>query len=285
MYDSIVIGKGPAGLQAATYLSRAGLSVLVIGENDSSLAKALEIDNYFGFENTVSGLTLLEQGEKQAKRFGASVLNGHVLDIGYLDKGFSVKTNTDQFECKTVLIATGKPLPSVMIPGIKKFEGRGVSYCTTCDGFFFRGKSVGILGSKDYAMHEAEEMERFTDNITVYTNGKELEAEKPKYRVITKKIKALSGDEVLDEIVFDDESKESVNGLFIALDRPAGAEFARKLGLEINNDRIVADENGNTNIPGIYAAGDCTSDFKQVSVAVGQGAMAARDMIRFVKKS
>lgn len=285
MYDAIVVGKGPAGLQAAIYIARAGLSVLVIGENDSGLSKALHIDNYFGFENTISGRELLEQGERQAKRFGAKILTAHVLNISYADKGFEVKTNADTFLAKTILIATGKPLPPALIPGIKKFEGRGVSYCTTCDGFFFRCKHVGILGNKDYAISEAEEMEKFTQNITIYTNGKELEAEKPQYRVVTKKIKALHGDNVLEKIVFEDDTEEDLQGLFIALDRPAGAEFARKLGIEIEDDRIKTDDDFQTNIPGIFAAGDCVSDFKQISVAVGQATLAARAMIKHAKNS
>ncbi len=275
MYDAIVVGRGPAGLQAAIYIARAGLSVLVIGENDSALLKAAHVDNYFGFENTISGRELLEQGERQAKRFGAKILTAHVLNISYADNGFDVKTNAETYNAKTILIATGKPLPPAIIPGVKKFEGKGVSYCTTCDGFFFRGKMVGILGSKDYAISEAEEMEKFTQNITIYTNGKELEAEKNKYRVVTKKIKALQGENVLEKVVFDDDSEEEVQGLFIALDRPAGAEFARKLGIEIFQ----------TNIPGIFAAGDCVSDFKQISVAVGQAALAARAMIKHAKNS
>ncbi|NLN04392.1 MAG: NAD(P)/FAD-dependent oxidoreductase [Clostridiaceae bacterium] len=285
MYDAIVVGRGPAGLQAAIYIARAGLSVLVIGENDSALLKAAHVDNYFGFENTISGRELLEQGERQAKRFGAKILTAHVLNISYADNGFDVKTNAETYNAKTILIATGKPLPPAIIPGVKKFEGKGVSYCTTCDGFFFRGKMVGILGSKDYAISEAEEMEKFTQNITIYTNGKELEAEKNKYRVVTKKIKALQGENVLEKVVFDDDSEEEVQGLFIALDRPAGAEFARKLGIEIENDRIITDEDFQTNIPGIFAAGDCVSDFKQISVAVGQAALAARAMIKHAKNS
>lgn len=285
MYDAIVIGKGPAGLQAAVYIARAGLSVLVIGENDSGLLKAAHVDNYFGFEKTISGPELLEKGELQAKRFGAKILTAHVLNITYAENGFDVKTNASTYSAKTILIATGKPLPPGIIPGIKKFEGKGVSYCTTCDGFFFRGKNVGILGNKDYAISEAEEMEKFTPNITIYTNGNELEVDKSKYRVITKKIKALQGENALEKVEFDDGSSEDLQGLFIALDRPAGAEFARKLGIEIENDRIITDGDFQTNIPGIFAAGDCVSDFKQISVAVGQATLAARGMIKFAKNT
>ena len=119
-------------------------------------------------------------------------------------------------------------------------------------------------------------MEKFTPNIMIYTNGRELEVEKSKYRVITKKIKALQGENVLEKVVFEDDTEEDLQGLFIALDRPAGAEFARKLGIEIENDRIKTDEDFQTNIPGIFAAGDCVSDFKQISVAVGQATLAAR---------
>lgn len=283
MYDSIIIGKGPAGLQAAIYISRARLKVLVIGEDDSSLYKAHKVDNYFGFSQTVNGQDLLREGEEQAKRFGSEILNDHVLNISYLSKGFEVKTVTGNFTAKTILIATGNPLPSVKIKGIKTYEGKGVSYCTTCDGFFFRDKEIGILGYKDYAISEAMEMEKFTDRITIYTDGKELEVISNKFRVNNKKIKELRGENNLERIIFEDDTSLNIDGLFVALTRPAGAEFARKLGITIEDERIITDENYQTNIPGIYAAGDCVSEYKQIAVAVGQATLAARGIIKDAK--
>lgn len=288
MFDVIIIGKGPAGLSAALYTVRAGLRTLVIGQDKSALNKADRIENYFGFEEPISGQYLLEQGEKQAQRLGVKFENCEVIAI---EKGeyFDIYTTNQNFSCKTVLLATGQQLVKVKIDRLTDFEGSGVSYCTTCDGFFYRGLKVGLVGYKDYAIHEAMELEALTKDITIYTNGKELELSEKYHSIATrfiinkKIIKSIDGKDAIESIVFEDGTKEGIDGLFIAYESASSIDFARKLGVITSKNSIVVDEKQKTNLNGLYAAGDCTGGLKQVSTAVGQGAVAGKQMIEYVR--
>jgi thioredoxin reductase (NADPH) len=288
MYDVIIIGKGPAGISASLYTVRANLKTLVIGQNDSSLLKADKIENYYGFSEVISGKKLLEEGEKQAARLGTEILNDKVISIQQ-DKNFKVFTADGQYEAKAVLIATGQPQKKVRIENLDDYEGKGVSYCTTCDGFFYNNLKVGVLGYGDYAVHEAIELEAFTKDITIFTNGKELEAkgkyqkEAQRFNVVTKQVYRVDGGEVLQKVFFKDGTSEDIDGLFVAYESPSSADFARKLGIVTNNNAIEVDEDQKTNIPGVFAAGDCIGAFKQISTAVGQGAIAGRKIIEYIR--
>lgn len=289
MFDVIIIGKGPAGISAALYTVRAGLKTLVVGQDNSSLRKADRIENYFGFSEPISGEFLLEQGEKQAQRLGVKFDDSEVVAI---EKGeyFDVYTTDQNFSCKTVLLATGQQIVKVKIDRLTEFEGSGVSYCTTCDGFFYRGLKVGIVGYKDYAIHEAMELEPLTKDITIYTNGKELEiSEKYKktashFTINNKVIKAIAGKDTIESIIFEDDTQESIDGLFIAFESASSIDFARKLGVITSKTSVVVDEKQKTNLKGLYAAGDCTGGLKQVSTAVGQGAVAGKQMIEYIRE-
>lgn len=286
-YDVGIIGKGPAGISAALYTVRAGLKTLVIGSASSSLQKADKIENYYGFENQISGPELLEAGVRQAKRLGAVVVDDEVTAIEYGD-GFTIKTVSQSFGAKAVLIATGQPPRRPNIPGITKFEGVGVSYCTTCDGFFYKNKKVGILGSGNYAVQEAMELEPFTKDITIFTNGNEpaftggYAKAAEKYAVNTKCVLELKGDDKLRGIVLEDGC-HPLDGLFVAGGTASSVDFAVKLGVIVKNNNIVTDEKQRTNLDGVFAAGDCTGTFKQISVAVGQGAVAGRSIIEYIR--
>ena len=288
MYDVIIIGKGPAGISASLYTVRANLKTLVIGQNDSSLLKADKIENYYGFSEVISGKKLLEEGEKQAARLRTEILNDKVISIQQ-DKNFKVFTADGQYEAKAVLIATGQPQKKVRIENLDDYEGKGVSYCTTCDGFFYNNLKVGVLGYGDYAVHEAIELEAFTKDITIFTNGKELEAkgkyqkEAQRFNVVTKQVYRVDGGEVLQKVFFKDGTSEDIDGLFVAYESPSSADFARKLGIVTNNNAIEVDEDQKTNIPGVFAAGDCIGAFKQISTAVGQGAIAGRKIIEYIR--
>ena len=286
MYDVIIIGRGPAGISAALYTIRANLKTLIIGSGKSNLVKADKIENYFGFENPVSGRYLLDQGVKQVLRLNWEIVDKDEIDIQKYES-FKIITPNETFESKAVLIATGQPVTKLKINNLNKFEGLGVSYCTTCDGFFYRNKKVGILGYKDFAVHEAIEMNPFTKDITIFTNGNDLDisdsAAIKDYNIVSKKIVELQGAEFLEEIVFEDGSKEKVDGLFIAYDSASSISFARKMGVETDENSIIVDSNQKTNVDGLYAAGDCTGAFKQISVAVGQGAMAGRQIIEYLR--
>lgn len=288
MYDVIIIGKGPAGLSAALYTSRAKLRTLVIGKDGSVLKKAEKVDNYFGFASTISGKALLEEGEKQAKRLGVTLIEEEVIAIEKKEL-FHVLTSGHQYTAKVVLLATGQPQKKVNIENLIQFEGKGVSYCSTCDGFFYNNLRVGVLGSKDYAVHEAMELETFTKDITIFTNGAELELsesyrnEAKRFKINEKVVKKIDGSEFLETIYFNDDTNEAIDGIFVANESASSIDFARKLGIIADGNSIVADRFQQTNLEGLFAAGDCTGGFKQVSVAVGQGAMAAKKMIEYIK--
>lgn len=289
MYDVIVIGKGPAGLSAAIYTVRANLKTLVIGKSNSLLFKASKIENYFGFPEAISGSDLLKSGELQAQRLGADIIDEEVLDIKKTDN-FEVITGDKSYYAKAVLLASGQPQKSLNIDGLKEMEGMGVSYCTTCDGFFYKGLKVGVLGNKDFAIHEAKELKAFTNDITIYTNGKEMEYSGDynkvyeNFTIVNKPIQKLNGKDCLEEIYFTDGSFEKLDGLFIANDVASGIDFAKKLGVLTKGASIVVDENQKTNIDGLFAAGDCTGGFKQIATAVGQGALAAGKIAEFIRE-
>lgn len=287
-YDVIIIGKGPAGLSAALYTARANLKTLILGKNDSALGKAAKIENYFGFSSPVSGKFLLDEGEKQALNVGADIVNNEVVSIEKSD-AFEVTTSEEVYEGIAVLIATGQPQKKLKIKNMEKFEGNGVSYCTTCDGYFYNNLKVGVLGNKDYAVHEAMELEAYTKDITIYTNGKELDltekysGEIAKYQINTKSITEINGADYLQRICFADETWEDLDGLFIANESASSIDFARKLGVITEGNSIVVDSEQRTNLEGLFAAGDCTGGFKQISTAVGQGALAGRKIIEYIR--
>ncbi len=288
IYDVIVIGKGPAGISCAIYTTRANLKTLVIGKSDSMLLKADKIENYYGFAEPISGKELLEKGTAQALRLGTEIIEDEVVSIEKTDR-FKLTGVNGEYEAMTVLIATGAPVVRVPVKNLSKFEGNGVSYCTTCDGFFYNNLKVGVVGYGDYAVHEAIELKAFTKDITIFTNGKDLEAkgkykeEAQRFNVTTKPIYRVDGGEVLQKIFFKDGTSEDIDGLFVAYESPSSADFARKLGIVTNNNAIEVDENQQTNIPGVFAAGDCTGAFKQISTAVGQGAVAGRKIIEYIR--
>lgn len=287
-FDVIIIGKGPAGISASLYTVRAGLKTLVIGKDLGSLEKTDKIENYYGFENPVSGRELLETGIKQAKRIGADVRDGEVTALGY-EEMFTVKTADGEYASRAVLIASGQPPRRPNIPGIDKFEGKGVSYCTTCDGFFFKNKKVGVLGNGSYAVQEASELLPFTKDITVFTNGsapelpETAEGETVKYNINSSKVISLSGDAKLEEIVLENAA-EKIDGLFVAGGSASSVDFAVKLGISTEKGAIITDENQQTSLDGVFAAGDCTGGLKQVSAAVGEGAVAGRGIINFLRR-
>lgn len=288
MYDVIIIGRGPAGLSASLYTVRANLRTLIIGKNDSRLWKAEKIDNYFGFSETVSGGKLLQEGEKQVLRLGAEIVEDEVIAMGKEDF-FKVTASKQQYMAKALLLATGQPQKKVNIGNLTEFEGKGVSYCATCDGFFYNNLKVGVLGFKDFALHEATDLLANTSDIVIYTNGRELEIseafrdEAKQFKVNTKAVTKIDGAEFVQRIYFNDGTSEELDGLFVAYDSASTLDFARKMGILADGSTLVVDKKQQTNLEGVFAAGDCSSTLKQVSVAVGQGAVAGKSIVEYVR--
>ncbi|MDF1496124.1 NAD(P)/FAD-dependent oxidoreductase [Caproiciproducens sp. CPB-2] len=283
MADIIILGNGPAGISSAAYTARAGLDTMVIGRDSGALSKAGEIENYYGFPTPISGEQLVRNGIDQAERLGVSIVSDEVLGISY-DGEFTVQSKQGAYKAPVVILATGASRKSPGIEGLSRFEGKGVSYCAVCDAFFYRGKAVAVLGDGDYALHEAAELLPVVGSVTVLTNGREPSAEFPEQIAVNKKeIEALRGDSVLESIAFRDGSTQPLSGLFIALGVASSADFARTMGAETENGRIVVNDRMQTSIPGLYAAGDCTGGMYQISKAVYDGARAATSAIQYLR--
>ncbi len=282
-YNITVIGSGPAGLSAALYIRRAGLTCAVIGKDGGALEKAEKIENYFG-TGAISGSELVKRGTEQAKELGADIFEEEVFSLGW-NGNYTASCSEDNFISPAVIIATGSKRKSVNIPGIKEFEGKGVSYCAVCDAFFYRGKDVAVLGNGAYALHEIGDLSGVAGSITLLTNGAEPEEDFGDAEIVTEPIDSLYGENRLGGIKFKDGSSMPVSGLFVALGSAAASDLAKKVGAPIYGNSIKVGTDMSTGLPGLFAAGDCTGGLLQVSVAVGEGAKAAMSAIKFVKSS
>lgn len=284
MYDVIVIGKGPAGITSAIYAKRAGLNILVIGKGIGALEKTDKIENYYGFEEPIEGKKLVEKGIKQAENLGITVIEDEVTGINY-EKNFIVKAIKQNYETKTVILATGTNRKSPQIKGIKEFEGKGVSYCAVCDAFFYRQKDVAVLGDGDYAISEALELLPVAKSVTILTNGrKPMEIRSENIKFNAKEINEFRGESKINEVEFKDNTKLSVDGIFIAEGFATSIDLARKIGAQTNGNQIKVDENMQTTVPGLFAAGDCTGGLLQISKAVYEGTKAGLSVINYIRK-
>lgn len=282
MYDVIVLGKGPAGIQAALYIKRANLNVLVIGKDGGALAKTDKIGNYYGFTQ-ISGPELLEQGYKHAKALDIELIEEEVTGLSF-GLEYTVTTTQNTYLSKAVIIATGSPRATVKIPNLKELEGKGVSYCAICDAFFYRKKIVGVLGHGDYAAQEAHELVNVADEVIVFTNGLEPTGQfDPRVKFIKNRIKNLVGTDRLQAVTLDNDSTIEINGLFIALGSASATDLALKIGALVENNKIIVDEKKQTNVPGLFAAGDCTPGMMQIAKAVGDGCVAGLECIAYIR--
>lgn len=295
MENIVIIGAGPAGISAALYAARGNMNPLVINNGIGALEKAEKIENYYGLEQPLSGKELYERGISQAEALGVRILDAEVLGISGFDT-FTVKTTAGDFDTVSVILATGGKRSAPKIPGLKEFEGRGVSYCAVCDAFFYRGKEVAVVGNGEFALHEAEELRNVTQDVTIYTDGKEPEfSREHPIAVNTMKIQAIEGDDKVSGLLMqsdiaaqDAEAPENsfypADGVFVALGTAGSTEIARQMGAEITDKgNIKTDEEMATTIPGLFAAGDCTGGLLQVSKAVYKGSMAAISAGKYVR--
>ncbi len=281
MYDVIILGAGPAGISASLYTKRANLKTLILYNDKSGLEKASLIENYYGFKNGITGEELYNTGIEQAKNIGVEVLKEEVVKIENNIEHFNVVTTKNEYQAKNLILATGNKKNRPKIKGIEKFEGKGVSYCAICDGFFYRNRSVAVLGSGNYAIAETNELINIADNITILTNGKKApEFRADNVKVDTKEIEEIDGKDKVEEVRFKDGTIIKTDGIFVAEGVAGSSEFAKKLGIITQKDKIVVNENMETNVKGIYACGDCTGGLLQVSKAVYEGAKAGLEVIK-----
>ncbi len=279
----IIIGTGPAGVSAALYTARAGVDTIMIGGGDSALNKTDEIENYYGFPEPVSGLELLERGEKQAERLGVKILHEEVVGLGFEEK-LKVITDKDSYDADSIVIATGSPRNVPKTEGLSDFEGSGVSYCAVCDAFFNRGKNVAVLGNGQYALNEVHDLLSVAASVTVLTDGMRPEAEFPENVFVrTEKIKRFAGESRIEKVVFEDDTQIDIFSVFIAYGTAGSADLARKLGIFTEGSRIKVDESMATNVPGVFAAGDCIGGMLQIAAAVYEGATAGTSAVKYIR--
>ena len=281
MRDVIIIGYGPAGISAAIYLKRQGVSPLVIGKDLGALEGYDDkVENYYGFSEPIDGKALIEQGLNQAKMLGIDVISDAVIALKSFDDYFQIVTQHETFEAKAVLLATGKTRKTMNRSGFVTYRGKGISMCAMCDGFFYRKKKIALVGCGAYMLHELDFLKKMTNDIIIFTDGKALDAHVD-FPVVTEKIVKFGGSERL-ECIETTHSTYEVNGAFIALGTPSSIEFASQLGVIIDKQSLVVDKNYMTNIKGLFAAGDIIGGKLQIAKAVYDGMMASDAIYNYI---
>ena len=292
VYDMIIIGGGPAGYATALYAARAGLDTIVLEKLSAGGQMALthQIDNYPGFEDGIDGFTLAEKMQKQAERFGAKSEYAEVSRLNLSVEPKVVETSEGTFLGKTAVIATGANPRELGVPNESKLIGRGVAYCAACDGMFYRGKTVVVVGGGNTAAADALLLSRIARKVILVHRRDSLRATKIYHEplmnaenvafqwnsIITE---FLHGDKLtgvrLKNVVSGEETTVECDGIFISVGRQPATELVKdQLTLDDSN-YIVADESTRTNIPGVYAVGDVrTKLLRQVVTAVADGATA-----------
>ena len=294
-YDVVIIGGGPAGISASLYTVRANKKTLVLYNELSSLEKTKKLENYYGFPNGISGDILYKKGIEQAENLGADVRKEEVIKIeinmdnqikeesyNKSNYNFIIKTSKNIYYSKVVILATGNKKNKPKITGIEKFEGKGVSYCAICDGFFYRNKEVAVVGSGSYAISETNDLINLAKDVTILTNGEKApDFRADNVKIETRGIKEIVGEDKVEGLELEDGTKIKVDGIFVAQGVAGSVDFARKLGAFCDKDKIIVNSNMETNVKGLLACGDCTGGLYQVAKAVYEGAVAGLTAIKF----
>ena len=298
-FDVTIIGAGPAGLTAAIYAARYGLKTVFFETVDptSQLALTPTIENYPGFEGP--GYKLLEKMKEQALKFGALHKLENVEKVVRNGNSFSVITDSGTYTTKAVIIATGGKHAELGVPGEREFVGRGVSYCATCDGNFFRGKKVLVVGGGNTAVTEAIYLKEIGCDVTLIHRRDELRAEKALQEELFKReipviwnsvVVRIEGDGRVQRVIVKnrvtgEESTLEVDGVFIAVGIKPATNIVEELGVARDeNGYIIVDSKQATNVEGVFAAGDCCNKpLKQAVTAAGDGALAANSAFEYIK--
>jgi thioredoxin reductase (NADPH) len=296
----VVIGSGPAGWSAALYTARANLRPLLITGNElgGQIALTTEVENFPGFES-IQGPELVERMQKQAERFGTEVLIDYVVEIDVNGPPFTIKTASGRtFKAKAVIVATGASPRRLGVPGEERLTGRGVSYCATCDGFFFRNKDVAVIGGGDSALQEGLFLTRFASRVRIIHRRNQLRAgavlqrrskENPKIEFVWNTVvTSINGDSKVETITLRDlvtgETYDSpADGVFVYIGHlPNNELFLDKLAMD-EDGYLITDKLMRTSVPGIFAAGEIQDHrFKQAATSAGQGVAAAMEAEKYI---
>ena len=301
IYDFAVIGAGAAGLSAAQYGARANLNTIVIEELAPG-GQALFIDkleNYPGILEPISGFELAERMHRQAEQFGSSFIEASALSVRKAEKRFIIETSVGPLESLTVLIATGARHRQLGIPGEQEFIGKGVSYCATCDGPFFKGKRILVVGGGDSACDEAIYLSKLSDKIVMIHRRDRFRAQKalanrvlsnPSIKVLFNTVaKEIKGDSKVRSVVLENTlsyelTEDPFDGIFIFIGSTPQTGFLKDMAVQFDESGyIITNCNMQTNIPGLFAAGDVrATPFRQIVTAAADGAIAARSAASYI---
>lgn len=294
-YDVVILGTGPAGLQAAIHAARTKVSVLVLGrEHKSSLYRA-HIENYCCLEK-ISGEEILYQGVEQAKKFGTHFLSEDVLKTEQEGDKFIISTESQRkITSSALVLAMGISRNRLGIPGEKEFLGKGVSYCVDCDANFYKDAKVAVVGNESAAVSGALTLLFYTDEVHLIaedirvTDRLQYQIEESAVRVHSgKKVKEILGNTAVEGIILDNGERIDLEGVFIETGAKGAVELAATLGVALDPEKyqyIVADKKQQTNIQGIFAAGDICGPPWQMAKAVGEGCVAGLTAAAYAKKT
>ena len=305
IHDVVIIGSGPAGYTAAIYAARANLQPLMIvgPQPGGQLTITTEVENYPGFPEGIQGPELMQKMREQAARFGTEIVEATVESVDFAKRPFVLRTDQGEYLAKTVIVSTGASARLLGIPSEQKFFGFGVSACATCDGFFFKGKRVMVVGGGDTALEEANFLARFCAEVVIVHRRDEMRASKimrerslanPKIRfILNATVDEVLGQEAppkvasvkLRDTKTGTVSEHPIDGIFVAIGHQPNTAFLKgSLPLDAKDYVIVEPGSSRTNVPGVFAAGDVAdSVYRQAVTAAGSGCQAAIDAERWLE--
>jgi len=301
MYDVAIIGGGPAGLSAAMYAGRLKLKTLVLTkERGGTITTASEVMNWPGIKKT-QGMALAKQLEEHALEYkDVEIKDAMVAGIKNKDGGFTVTTQGGEYEVKTVILAAGTEVRKLGIPGEEKFAGKGVHYCALCDGFFYKDKTLAVIGGSDSAAKEALVLTQWAKKVYIIYRKEKIRAEPVNLDKVEKSgeieiinntnVTEIKGKEMVEYLVLDKPYKGKnelkVDGVFVEVGRVPGTVLVKDVGVKLNEQgEVITNKKAETNVPGFFAAGDITdSAFKQAITASAEGVIAAYNAYVYLQK-
>lgn len=296
IYDVIILGGGPSAIGAAIYAARFALDLLVIGKTFGGLIASTHlVENYPGITST-SGTGLMEMFREHMNSLNIPYITDEITNIEKEGDHFLLKSFFMSFKTKTIIVATGSERKKLNIPGEEEFTGKGVSYCATCDGMFFKDKTLAVIGGSDSAVKEALFLSQHATKVYIIYRGEEIRAEpinkkrlegNKKIEIITEtQITEIKGDFSVNAIIFENGKEFKVDGVFIEIGSVPKSKVVEQLGVKLNQkNEININRRSETNIPGIYAAGDVAdAPFKQAITGVAEGVVAAYSVFDYIKE-
>src|SRR3989338_4012239 len=287
MYDTLILGGGPAGYSAAIYSARYNLKCIVIAKEPGGVMnEAYRVENYPGF-HSINGIELMDKIKEHVNYLGVEVREEEILDVSKREKAFVIKTNKNKYESRTIIIALGAEHRKLNVPGEKDLEKKGISYCYTCDGAFYKNKRVIVVGGGDAAAQAVLLLASYNNDVTLLYRSV-IRAE-PAYQEQFKKLKnvrlmkgeiaRVNGKNKVESIILKDGSEMKIDGIFVEIGSEPNLKLLKDFNVELENGYIKVDRYMKTNIDGMFAAGEITNIvFRQAVTTAGDGAIAANSV-------